>query len=283
MALVTMKSLLEKAKQGRYAVGAFNVCNLENAICVFESARQTTSPVIIQLHGSEVIYSRGQPLTDAILALGDQYREIDYAIHLDHGESFEEATKCVCLGFSSVMYDGSSLPFEENVEITKQVVQMAHAVGVTVEGELGAIGNTEFGEGNEPATLTDPKEAKEFCKQTGIDCLAASFGTAHGLYKSDPKLDFERIAALSVQTGLPIVMHGGTGVPEADIKKAISLGVAKINFSTILRKSFIDEMKDYLNQNPDDLMVMDIFNAGNKGMIKAIVNAMNMCGSSNKM
>jgi ketose-bisphosphate aldolase len=210
-------------------------------------------------------------------------RKLRMAIHLDHGPSYEFALRCIRYGFSSVMFDGSRLPFEENVEVTRRVVEAARATGVSVEGELGTIGNTtEMGETIAAAFLTDPDQAGDFVARTGIDCLAPAFGTAHGLYHSEPKLDFERLARIKAAARVPLAMHGGTGVPAEQVRRAIELGVAKINFSTILRKSFIDRMRQYMDEHPDDLMTMNILGEAARAMKGSVKEMITMCGSAGR-
>lgn len=209
-----------------------------------------------------------------------------YAIHLDHCHHFDVVMQCVRAGFSSVMFDGSLLSFEENVLITKKVIEVAHAVGISVEAELGTIGHTAEGGqqiNGEDSGLTDPGDAERFVAETHVDCLATSFGTAHGLYKAEPNLDFERLEKIAKQTGVPLVMHGGTGVPEEQIKRGISLGITKINYSTILRKEFLDRMNTFMSEHPEELMLTNIFGDGNKAMKVSVKVMMEMCGSVGKL
>lgn len=283
MKLVTMKELLTDAYKKGYAVPALNGSHLEFYKGVLEVAAELKSPLIIQAAYEEVEYVKSKAIVEMIKVLGED-KDIKVAIHLDHGPSFAAAADCLRGGFTSVMFDGSRLPFEENIASTKKVVEMAHAVGVTVEGELGTIGQTtEFGEKINNAHLTDPNLAKEFVEKTGIDCLAAAFGTAHGLYDGEPKLDFELLKQISELTNIPIVMHGGTGVPEHAVKKAISLGVSKINVSTALRKAFIEGMKMYMEENPTNLMTMDILGAGTESLKEEARKVIKTFGSENRL
>ena len=283
MEIVNSIELLQDAFHNHYAVGAFNVSDMENIQSVLEAAEELRSPVIVQGAQREVIYADGECLVAMIRSIARHKKGVA-AINLDHGPSFDFAVKCIQYGFTSVMFDGSLLPFEENVLITRKVVEAAHACGVAVEGELGTIGQTtEMGETIEASGLTDPDAAAEFVRQTGVDCLATSFGTAHGLYKSEPRLDFARIEKIAKLTKIPLVMHGGTGVPEYQIRKAIQLGVSKVNFSTILRKSFIDRMKEYMAAHPDDLMTMNILGEASKAMKDSVKAMMGMCDSVGKL
>lgn len=283
MKLVPMQELLADAYSRGYAVPSLNASHLEFVKAILEVADELNSPVIIQAAAEEVEYMNGgKTIVDMVSNLGKD-KNSKVAIHLDHGPNFEMATQCVASGFTSVMYDGSHLPFEENIANTKKVVEMAHAVGVTVEAELGTLGTTEFGVENGNAHLTDPHMAMEFVERTGIDCLAAAFGTAHGFYKGDPKLDFDRLKEINELVKIPIVMHGGTGVPDQDVQRAISLGVSKINVSTALRKEFIDGMKNHMEKDPEDLMTMFILGAGMESLKEEIRKVMTMFGSANKL
>lgn len=283
MKLVPMKDILEDAYRNGYAVPALNGSHLEFYKGFIEVAAELKSPLIIQAAYEEVEYVDAKNIVDIIENFG-RNKDIKVAIHLDHGPSFEAAAECIRGGFTSVMYDGSTLPFEDNVTNTKKVVDMAHAVGVTVEGELGTIGQTtEFGEKVDNVQVTDPELVKDFVERTGIDCIAPAFGTAHGLYVGEPKLDFELLDNISKLVNIPIVMHGGSGVPENDVKKAISLGVSKINVSTALRKAFIDEMKRYMKENPDNLMTMDILGSATEALKEEARSTIKRFGSANRL
>jgi ketose-bisphosphate aldolase len=282
MEIVTLRELLADAARKRYAVGAFNVSNLESVQSVLEAAEEMASPVVVQAASEEVKYAGGKCLVSMIEELASG-RRVRLAIHLDHGPSFEFAMLCLRYGFTSVMFDGSRLPYERNVETTSRVVEAAGAVGVSVEGELGTIGNTtEMGERIDGAHLTDPEQAGDFVARTRVDCLAPAFGTAHGLYRFEPKLDFQRLARIREVTGIPLAMHGGTGVPAEQIRRSIELGVAKINFSTVLRKSFIDRLREYMALHPDDLMTMNILGQAALAMKQSVKQMIALCGSADK-
>jgi ketose-bisphosphate aldolase len=283
MEIVNSLELLQDAYNNHYAVGAFNVSDMENIQSVLEAAEELQAPVLVEAAREEVEYADHENFVGMIRSIAQRKKGV-CAIHLDHCSDFDFEMKCIRYGFSSIMFDGSLLSFEENAAITRKVVEVAHATGVSVEGELGTIGQTnEMGEKIDDTGLTRPEDALEFLEATGVDFLATSFGTAHGLYKADPKLDFERLAKIAELTKIPLVMHGGTGVPEDQVKKAISLGISKINFSTILRKSFIDRMKEYMAANPDDLMTMNIIGEASKAMKQSVKDMINMCGSAGKV
>ena len=278
-----MKKLMDDALAGGYAVGAFNVNNLEYIQAVLESAAESRSPVIVQAADSECAYMGHKNFVEMVKNIGEGM-DIPVAIHLDHGSSFESAVRCVRAGFTSVMFDGSKLPYDENVAIMKRIVEVCRPLGVTVEGEIGRIGGEELNQGDAvpEELLSDPVESLDFCRKTGIDCLAAAIGTVHGFYKSTPKLDFPRLRKIREAVKLPIVLHGGTGIPEADIKQAISLGVAKINFSTVVRHACIVQLGKTLAENPGNLDLMFILSKSRQKMKEAILNQMRMCGSIGK-
>jgi fructose-bisphosphate aldolase, class II len=282
MPILPITTLLNNALAGGYAVGAFNTNNLEYIQSILNAAEEMKSPVIIQAAESETDYMGGHIFIDIVRRMVEKLT-IPVCVHLDHGPSFETAMRCIRYGFSSVMYDGSLLPFEQNVEITRRVVESAHAVGVSVEGEIGLIGGDGNIEGvGGVAALSDPVACEEFVHQTGVDCFAASIGTAHGLYTSEPKLDFKRLDDIVRRTNLPIVLHGGSGVPEVQVQEAIKRGVAKINFSTVVRKAGIDALKDTLKNYPDQLDWMWILDRTNIKMKETVQTMMVMVGSAGR-
>ncbi len=282
MEIVPMAKLLEKS-HGEYAVAAINCCNLENIRDVLEVAEEQHSPIIIQAAPQEALYANPKAFTEVVRAIGAG-KNITAAIHLDHGDSYEIAAKCVQGGFSSVMFDGSLLPFEENIRISRQVSELAHCVGISTEVELGTIGQTtEMGEHIEQDYMTDPDLAQELVKATNPDCLAVAIGNAHGLYKFTPNLDFDRLNEIQRKVSIPLVLHGGTGLPPEQITRAIKMGVAKVNFSTVTRVAWIKAVKQYLSENPEDQMTMNIIGAGSIAFKQTIRDCIKMVGSSNRI
>lgn len=262
MSIVTNKELLVRAKEGKYAVAAFNTNNLEYIQAILEAAVEMKSPVIIEAAKVEIDYMDGDVFVAMVRTMAAKLN-IPIGIHLDHGPSYEEVVRCLNYGFRSVMYDGSSLPLEENIANTKKVVEAAHACGVSVEGEIGVIGQAEDGpEGpkvdEDQVGLADPDQCEKFVKETGVDCFAAAIGNAHGLYRRDPELRFDLLKEIEARTQVPLVLHGGTGIPETDLRKAITMGVAKINFSTVMRKGYLETLKRTLDANPGDWDLMKI-------------------------
>ena len=285
MSIVTNKELLDRAKAGHYAVAAFNTNNLEYTQAILSAAAELRSPVIVSAAQSEIDYMDGHVFVAMVRAMAERL-PIPVGIHLDHGPTFEEIVRCLNYGFKSVMFDGSSHSLAENIAITKEVVKAAHACGVPVEGEIGVIGQAADGpEGkkNDMTGLADPVECEQFVKETGIDCLAAAIGNAHGLYKKKPELRFDILADIEKRTGgIPLVLHGGTGIPEEDLRKAITMGVSKINFSTVMRKGCIETLTATLNSSPGELDLMKLLTPARDKMITIAKQHIIMCMSDNK-
>lgn len=241
--LITMKAILELAEVKNIAIGAFNITSLEGIQAVLEVSEELNQPVILQFAPvHEAIISMN--VIGPIMLMMAERASVPVAVHLDHGDDLSILKKALDMGFTSVMYDGSALSFEENAANTRIAVEMAGTYGASVEAEIGAMGRQEFssiGEGEEgeatEGCYTDPEQAERFVKTTGIDALACSFGTVHGLYITEPKLDFDRISQIKSRIGLPIVMHGGSGVSDQDFRKCINNGVRKINYYTYLAKA----------------------------------------------
>lgn len=281
--LVTGIEILRDAHKNNYGVGAFNVNNMEIVQAIIEAAEETNSPVILQASQGGIKYAG----IEYIAALGKaaaQKARVPVALHLDHGTDFDQVMLCIRHGFSSVMIDGSKLGFEDNIKITKKVVEVARAVGISVEAELGKIGGTEddITVDEREATFTDPKEAKVFVDRTGIDFLAIAVGTAHGVYKGEPRLDFNRIKAIKNALDIPLVLHGSSGVPSDAIERAVSLGINKINIDTDLRIAFSNAIKDFLKKDPTNIDPRKILTPARGAMKEAIVDKMRLFGSAGR-
>ncbi|EMH4163402.1 tagatose bisphosphate family class II aldolase [Pluralibacter gergoviae] len=251
MYIISSKNMLLKAQRGGYAVPAFNIHNLETMQVVVETAAEMRSPLI--LAGTPGTYSyAGTGNVVAIAANLAKEWDLPLAIHLDHHETLDDIRQKVHAGIRSVMIDGSHFPFEENVALVKSVVDFSHRYDASVEAELGRLGGVEddLVVDAKDALYTNPAQAQEFIARTGIDSLAVAIGTAHGLYHHEPKLDFERLAAIRDGVDVPLVLHGASGLPESDIRRAISLGVCKVNVATELKIAFSDALKHYLLENP---------------------------------
>lgn len=278
--LVTGREILEDAHKNGYAVGAFNINNMEIIQAIIEAAEATKSPVILQASQGGLKYA-GIDYIAALAKVAAHKAKVPVAVHLDHGTDFDQVIKCIRYGFSSVMVDGSKHPIEENIALTKLVVDIAHSVDVSVEGELGKIGGTEdhIVVDEREATFTDPDEAVRFVEETGVDSLAIAVGTAHGVYKGEPKLDFDRIKIIKENTNIPLVLHGSSGVPYASLEKAVSLGINKINIDTDIRAAFAQAVKDFLRENPDNIDPRKILGPARDSMKQVVMEKMKVFGS----
>ena len=233
MPLVNMQEMLISARRTKKAVGAFNVANYETALAVFRAAEAEREPVIVQLYMRLFDTGKARDLAPTLRGLAER-ATVPVALHLDHGATERQAVDALAWGYTSVMFDGSRLPFDENAARTKAVADAAHAAGATCEGEIGHVAM-----GDETA-LTEPDEAAAFAKASGVDALAVSIGTAHGYYKAEPKLDIPRCAAIAeALPGVPLVLHGGSGTPLADVRRAIESGIAKVNIATEFLDTYI--------------------------------------------
>ncbi len=281
--LVTGKELLLDAQKNKYAVGAFNINNMEIVQAIVSAAEELDSPVIIQASQGGLKYA-GVEYIAALGKLAGRNSRVPIALHLDHGTDFDQVMQCIRHGFTSVMIDGSRFPLEENIAFTKRVVEIAHAVGVTVEAELGKIGGTEdhITVSEKDATFTDPEEARRFAEETGVDYLAIAVGTAHGVYKGEPKLDYDRISEIREVVDIPLVLHGSSGVPTESLQKAIPLGICKINIDTDIRAAFANAVGDFVRANPDEIDPRKILSPATAAMKEKIMEKMHIFGSVGK-
>ncbi len=255
MALVSMKEMLMKAKEGKYAVGQFNLNNLEYTQAILLAAQEENSPVICGVSEGAAKYMGGFKLiVNMVKDLIEEYNiTVPVAIHLDHGSSFEKCVQAMYAGFTSVMIDGSHFPLEENIALTKRVVEVAHSLGVSVEAELGRIAGQE-----DDLVVTElekayaiPAECEQLVRETNVDCFAPALGSVHGPYKGKPQLGFERMEEVGRLTGIPLVLHGGSGIPLEDIQRAISLGTAKINVNTENQITSTKRIREILEAKPE--------------------------------
>lgn len=281
--LVTGKEVLQKAHEGGYAVGAFNTNNLEITQAIIQAAEEEKSPVIIQTSQSAIKYAGSEEI-QAIVKIMAEKASVPIALHLDHGTDWNVVMKCLRDGWTSVMYDGSKYPLDKNIELTKTVVDIAHPMGVSVEAELGKIGGVEddINVDDRSATMTDPEEASIFVEKTGVDFLAIAIGTAHGIYKGDPKLDFDRLKVIKEKLNMPIVLHGASGISEEDIKKAVSLGVNKINIDTDLRQAFQRAMHKFVGEKPDVYDPRKMLQPTTEAIKEVVKTKIKMFGSNGK-
>ena len=250
--LVSSKELLLDAKKNKYAVGAFNVENMEMVIAVLNAAEETRSPVIMQTTPGTIKYA-GADFYFANIRAAAERANVPVVCHLDHGNSFETAMLAFHTGYTSIMIDGSKLSFEENISLTKAVVDICHAGNIPVEAELGRVGGKEDDLDNSHSNnpFTDPNEAAEFAKRTGCDFLAVAVGTAHGVYKGVPQINFEVLSKIHELVDIPLVLHGTSGVPDEQVIKCINLGMSKVNYATDLRIAFTHGVKEYMKGSPE--------------------------------
>ncbi|MCL1795746.1 MAG: ketose-bisphosphate aldolase [Clostridia bacterium] len=250
MPLVTSRDMLLAAQRGGYAVGAFNVENMEMAQAVIEAAEAEGASIMLQTTPSTLKYASPAVFRGMVAALAGE-SGMPIALHLDHGNSVELAENAITAGYTSVMIDASQQAFEENISVTRKVVQAASIRDIPVEAELGLVGGKEDELSVDHSAGTDPGEAAEFASRTGIDSLAVAIGTAHGFYKGIPVLDMKRLHAIRQVVSIPLVLHGASGIPDQDVRACIQLGICKVNFATELRAAFTEGVRAYLADNPD--------------------------------
>ncbi|MHA6481742.1 class II fructose-bisphosphate aldolase [Paenibacillus sp. strain BS8-2] len=284
MALESMKDMLNKALKEGYAVGQFNLNNLEWTQAILAAAESEKSPVILGVSEGAAKYMGGFKVVTAMVSaiIEESKITVPVAIHLDHGSSFEKCKAAIDAGFTSVMIDASHHPFEENVETTKKVVEYAHSKGVSVEAELGTVGGQEDDVIAEGVIYADPKECFELVQRTGIDCLAPALGSVHGPYKGEPNLGFKEMEEICATIKLPLVLHGGTGIPTEHIKKSISLGTAKINVNTENQINFSKVVREVLAAKPDEYDPRKFIGPGRDAIKETVIGKIREFGSSNK-
>ncbi|KHD37255.1 tagatose-bisphosphate aldolase [Clostridium acetobutylicum] len=282
--LVTTKGLLVKAQKEHYAVPAFNIHNLETFRVVVETASALNSPVIIAGTPGTIEYSGEDYLIAIAKEAAAKHTNIPIAMHLDHFEDVERLKHCIDVGFTSAMIDASRMSFDDNIKVTREVVEYAHLSGTVVEAELGMLGGREENVvvDEKDAMYTNPDAAKEFVERTGIDSLAVAIGTAHGLYKGEPKLDFERLKEIREKVDVPLVLHGASDVPENLVRKAIELGICKVNIATDLKIPFSDAVKEYFKEHPDANDPRNYMTPGKEAMKEIVIKKIKMCGSEGK-
>ena len=271
--LVTAEEMLKKAKAGKYAVGQFNINNLEWTKSILLTAEELKSPVILGVSEGAAKYMGGWLVVSAMVKayIKSKNITIPVALHVDHGSSFEVVKAAIDAGFSSVMIDASHFPFEENIEITKKVVEYAHARGVSVEAELGRVGGQEDHVVAE-TMYADPEECRVLVEKTGIDCLAPALGSVHGPYHGEPKLGFDEMAYINNLLNMPLVLHGGSGIPDDQLRKAIDRGTAKINVNTESQQAWTAIVREVLEKDKNVYDPRKIIGPGKEG-IKNVVRA----------
>ena len=273
MCLVSMKEMLIKAREGHYAVGQFNINNLEWTEAILDEAQALNAPVILGVSEGAAKYMGGWLVVSAMVKAYIESKNITVpvALHVDHGSSFEVVKAAIDAGFSSVMIDASHFPFEENIEITKKVVEYAHAKGVSVEAELGRVGGQEDHVVAE-TMYADPEECRILVEKTGIDCLAPALGSVHGPYHGEPKLGFDEMDYINKLLKMPLVLHGGSGIPDDQLRKAIDRGTAKINVNTESQQAWTAIVREVLEKDKNVYDPRKIIGPGKEG-IKNVVRA----------
>ena len=265
--LITLKNILKMAESKDMAIAAFNVTSLEGVLAVIEAAEDEDTPVILQFaNAAHSKYISLEDIGRVMVAFADKSK-VPVCVHLDHGNNFDEIKRALDLGFTSIMYDGSELSLKQNIANTKYAKILADEYGASIEAELGSMG-TEGENENILGAYTDPEVARVFVNETGIDALAASFGTVHGIYKSRPNLDFDIISGIRKLSGIPVVMHGGSGISDSDFKKCIDCGVRKINYYTYAAKYAGDAIRDMVKDTTGNIYSHDILVEIRRNMVK---------------
>ncbi len=282
MALVNPMSFIKKAQEKGVAIASFNVHNLETIQAVAEGAAEENCPVIIQTTPGTLKFA-GIPYIASIVKTASDMYDIPIALHVDHCTSYDTIVECIKYGYTSVMIDTAHLPYEENIEMVKKVVNYAKDFNVAVEGELGKIGGVEddLAIDEREATFTVPEEAKDFVDRTGIDMLAIAIGTAHGEYKGEPKLDFERLSEIRKIVNLPLILHGASGVPDMQIKESLKRGISKINIATELKNPMAAAIKEAFANNPKENDPRNYMGNAKKAVKEVVREKIRLCNGTN--
>lgn len=275
-------SFIKKASESGVAIASFNVHNLETIQAVAQGAAEENCPVIIQTTPGTIKHA-GIPYIAAMVKTASELYGIPMALHLDHCKSFETIMQCIRHGYTSVMIDTAHLPYRENVETVRKVVEVAHSVGVAVEGELGKIGGVEdeLALDEREATFTVPEEARDFVNSTGIDMLAIAIGTAHGEYKGVPMLDFPRLSAIRALVDIPLILHGASGVPDEQIKESLKRGIAKINIATELKIPMANAIKSCFASDPRETDPRNYMGAAKTAVKDMVRQKIRLCNGTN--
>jgi len=281
MALENMKVMLRAAMDGRYAVGAFNILDYNSMLAVVRAAEEVDAPVIVQTSAKTVTFWGAA----AIVSWGHNIAgksPVPVALHLDHCKDLQLIEECINTGWTSVMIDASAKPFEENLALSKKVVEMAEKKDVTVEAELGQIVGVEddIAVDQDDAYLADPDKSERFCKEVPLACFAPAIGTAHGIYKGEPKIAFDRIESIAKRTRVPLALHGGTGLSGEVVRRCISLGCAKVNISTQLKYAFIDEFVSYHNSHNKEYNPLNVISAQFERIKNVVAQNITLFGSA---
>lgn len=270
--LVPSKELLDKAKIYKYAVGHFNTSDLEISQAIIAAALESRSPVIVGTSERAIEYGGLENIANIIKAEADKV-DVPVVLHLDHGQSLETVKRCLEVGYTSIMIDGGNLNFEENIKLTKEVTRLVRSKGVSVEGALGAL----------EKNLTNPAEVKQFVRETKVDSLAIAIGNTHGLNDKNEKIDFSLLGLIGDVVNIPLVLHGASSLSEKDIKKAISLGICKINIDTDIRLAFSNDLKKFMKNHINNLDPREILGSAKKAVEKVVKEKIKIFGSAHKI
>lgn len=281
MPLVTSGKMLTDAQKGGYAVGAFNAENMEMVKAIIKAAEELKAPVMIQTTPSTVKYGTLETYA-AIVSAEAKKASVPVCLHLDHGNSFELAVQAIKAGYTSVMIDGSHEDFEGNIAVSKKVADVAKAVNIPVEAELGKVGGKEDDLEAEADTNTDPQQAKEFVERTGVDSLAVAIGTAHGFYVGTPVLDKERLTEIRQVVDIPLVLHGASGLSDEDVRDCVKRGICKVNFATELRAAYTAAGKKLLEEKPETIDPKALGKVGMAAVTELVKGRMKVCGCDGK-
>ena len=277
--LTDTKQMLEKAREGGYAVGAFNAENAEMVFAIVAAAQACRAPVILQTTPSTLRYLPPACFA-ALAAAAAREVSVPVALHLDHGDSLELVQACLKAGYTSVMLDGSQLPFDQNAALTAQAVQLAHACGIPCEGELGTVGGKEDSLSSQQSSYTDPAQAQLFAEKSGVDSLAIAIGTAHGVYAAAPVLDVNRIPRIQAGAKIPLVLHGASGLSDGAVREAVAKGIAKVNFATELRIAFTNGVKAAMEANPEAFDPKQYLEQGRRKVQQLVEQKIRVCGAA---
>ena len=282
MALVTTRELFADAQKNSYAIGAFNVENMEMVQAVAAAAEEPKAPVIMQTTPSTVKYADLRYFYANVKAAAEM-ASVPIVVHLDHGNSFDLAMRALRVGYTSIMIDGSHESFADNVAVSKAVADACHPSGVPVEAELGKVGGKEDDlEAGDENPYTDPQQAKEFVERTGVDSLAVAIGTAHGVYKGIPKVDVDRLSAIREVVSIPLVLHGTSGVPDDIVRECVRRGICMVNYATDLRIAFSKGVKAYMQADPDVFDPKKYNARGREEVKQYVMSKILVCGSDGR-
>lgn len=281
MAFVTTERMMAEADKNSYAIGAFNVENMEMVMAVIRAAEEMHAPVILQTTPSTIKYA-GLSMYYANVKAAAMKASVPVALHLDHGSSFELAMQALRTGYTSVMIDGSKETLENNIAVTRRVVDACRPSGIPVEAELGKVGGKEDDLECKDPGYTDPDDAVRFERETGITSLAVAIGTAHGIYKGEPKLDLDRLTQIRSVVNVPLVLHGASGIPDDVVRECIRRGISKVNFATELRIAYSNGVKEFLKADPDAFDPKKYGAVGMQHVTELVKEKIKVCGSENK-